>query len=61
MLRSKIAAVLENPSFYVIGSIAGLVGYVYGILGDGHILLVLGAAGVGLYRWFRNRETKRPS
>jgi hypothetical protein len=59
MQRSAVAAVLENPAFYVIGSIVGLIGYVYGVLEDGHILVVLGAAAVGLYRWFRNRETKR--
>jgi hypothetical protein len=53
--QNAVQRLWENPAFYGIGMIVGLIGWFFGYLEDGHIILVLVAGAVGLARYFRAR------
>jgi hypothetical protein len=54
----SLSRVLENPIFYAVGMVIGLIGWWFRYLEDGHFLIVLEAGLVGLVLWFQMRRAK---
>jgi hypothetical protein len=51
-----LSRLIENPIFYSIGIVVGLIGWWFKYLEDGHLIVVLVAGIVGLVRYFKTRH-----